>query len=96
MPVSSASKAELRPRLDPCRNGRARASAVTDGSEEPQVGACPAQAAGMMHAAESNLVPKSGRRRRAADGQQPVFVTTGEPARKRWRIMTTDPAIDGH
>ena len=36
-----------------------------------------------------------GRRRRAADGQQPVSVTTGEPARKPWRIMTADPAIDG-
>jgi hypothetical protein len=39
---------------------------------------------------------RSGRRRRAADGQQPVSVTTGEPARKPWRIMTADPAIDGH
>jgi hypothetical protein len=32
----------------------------------------------------------------AADGQQPLFVTIGEPARKPWRIMTADPAIDGH
>ena len=32
----------------------------------------------------------------AADGQQSVFVTTGEPAREPWRIMTADPAIDGH
>jgi hypothetical protein len=42
------------------------------------------------------VVPKSGRRRRAADGQQPVSVTTGEPAWKPWRIMTTDAAIDGY
>jgi hypothetical protein len=33
---------------------------------------------------------------RAADGQQSVSVTTGQPARKLWRIMTVDPAIDGH
>jgi hypothetical protein len=31
----------------------------------------------------------------AADGQQPVSVTTGEPAREPWRIMAADPAIDG-
>jgi hypothetical protein len=36
-----------------------------------------------------------GRRRRAADGQQPVSVTTGECARKPWRIMTADSGIDG-
>jgi hypothetical protein len=29
-------------------------------------------------------------------GQQPVFITTEEPARKPWRIMTADSAIDGH
>ena len=29
---------------------------------------------------------------RAADGQQPVFVMTGEPARKPWRIMSVDSA----
>jgi hypothetical protein len=50
----------------------------------------------MMHAAESILGPEVGRRRRAADGQQPVFVTTGKPARKPWRIMTAGSAIDGH
>lgn len=32
----------------------------------------------------------------AADGQQPVSVTIGEPARKPWRIMAADPAIDGY
>jgi hypothetical protein len=43
------------------------------------------------------VVPKvSGRRRRAADGQQPVSVTTGECARKPWRIVTGDSGIDGH
>jgi hypothetical protein len=31
----------------------------------------------------------------AADGQQSVSVTTGEPIREPWRIMTADPAIDG-
>jgi hypothetical protein len=47
----------------------------------------------MMHAAESKFGPKG----RGDDaGQQPVFVTTGEPARKPWRIMTDDPATDGH
>src|SRR5215204_5858134 len=41
--------------------------------------------------ADQMVVPKvSGRRRRAADGQQPVSVTTGECARKPWRIMTAD------
>ena len=44
----------------------------------------------------SDLVPKvSGRRRRAADGQQPVSVTTGECARNPWKIMTFDSGIDG-
>src|SRR5918993_1266334 len=38
--------------------------------------------------ADQIVVPKvSGRRRRAADGQQPVSVTTRECARKPWRIM---------
>jgi hypothetical protein len=46
--------------------------------------------------ADQIVVPKvSGRRRRAADGQQPVSVTTGECARKPWRIMTADSGIDG-
>jgi hypothetical protein len=31
----------------------------------------------------------------AADGQQPVSVTTGECAPKPWRIMTADSGIDG-
>ena len=46
--------------------------------------------------ADQIVVPEvSGRRRRAADGQQPVSVTTGECARKPWRIMTADSGIDG-
>ena len=41
------------------------------------------------------IIALSGRRRRAADGQQPGSVTTGERARKPWRIMTADSGIDG-
>jgi mycothiol synthase len=41
------------------------------------------------------VVPRVGRRR-AADRQQPVSVTTGEPARRLWKIMTSGPAIDSH
>src|SRR4029450_1864847 len=37
-----------------------------------------------------------GRLRQAADGQQPLFVTTGKSDRKPWRILTTDAAIDGY
>jgi hypothetical protein len=33
---------------------------------------------------------------RAAGGQQPVFVTTEEPARKPWRFLTADSAVEGH
>jgi diketogulonate reductase-like aldo/keto reductase len=39
---------------------------------------------------------RSGRPRRAADGQQPVSVTTGKPARQLWRIMTADSPVDSH
>jgi hypothetical protein len=54
-------------------------------------------AAGTMRASDSDCGPEVrvgvvGQQ----IGQQPVFVTTGEPARKLWRIMTTDPVIDGH
>ena len=67
------------------------------GSEEPQVTALSAHTAGMMRVGDSDCGPEGpGRLRRAADGQQPVFVTTGEPARKPWRNITADPAIDGH
>jgi len=73
--ISSARRAELGPRWDPCctvAHGHQRSPTVTDGSEEPQVGACPAQAAGMMHAAESNFGPEVGSAtpgsRRAATG----------------------------
>jgi hypothetical protein len=51
----------------------------------------------MMHAGDSDCGPEGpGRLRRAADGQQPMSVTTGETAREPWRIMTADAAIDGH
>ena len=73
------------------------ARAVTNGSEEPQVAGLPAQAAGILHVGDSDCGPEGpGWRRRAADRQQPVSVTTGEPARKPWRIMTADSAIDGY
>jgi hypothetical protein len=51
----------------------------------------------MRQAGDSDCGPEGpGWLHRAADGQQPVFVTIGEPARKPWRIMTADSAIDGH
>jgi hypothetical protein len=75
VPVSSASKAELRPRwirAATVAHGHQRSPTVTDGSEEPQVAACPAQATGMMHAAESDCGPEVGSTpsgsRRAATG----------------------------
>jgi hypothetical protein len=78
-------------------HGRQRSPTVTSGSEAPQVAGPPAHAAGMMHPRDSDCGPEGrvgdvG----AADGQQPVSVTTGEPARRLWRIMTANPAIDGH
>ena len=45
-------------RTTPVTYGQQRSSAVTDGSEEPQVVGPPAQAAGMMHAAESDCGPE--------------------------------------
>jgi hypothetical protein len=49
--------------------------------------------AGMMHVGDSDCGHEGpGWLRRAADGQQPVFVTTGEPASKSWRIMSVDSA----
>jgi hypothetical protein len=63
--------------------GRQRSSAVTDGSKEPQVVGPTAHAAEMMQVGNSDCGPEGpGWMRRAADGQQPVFVTTGAPARK--------------
>ena len=68
--VHRASPVDLRARsaLGPCRNGPARAATVphgqqrcptvTNGSEEPQVIAPPAQAAGMMQAADSDCGPE--------------------------------------
>jgi hypothetical protein len=58
------------------------------------VAAPPAHAVRMTRPGDSEFGPES-RRRRAADRQQPVFVTTGEPARNQWRIMTADSGIDG-
>jgi hypothetical protein len=77
--------------------GHQRSPTVANGSEKPQVAGPPAQAAGMMQTGELDCGPRVGvGTRRAADGQQPVSVTTGEPARKLGRIMTADPAIDRH
>src|SRR5215218_7652541 len=59
------------------------------------VAAPPAHAARTMRPGDSDCGP-NGRRRRAADRQQPASVTTGEPTRNPWRIMTADPALDGH
>ena len=56
-----------------------------------------AHAAGMMRAGDSDCGPEGpGWLRRAADGQQPVSVTTGEPARGQWRLLTSDPGIESH
>jgi hypothetical protein len=90
----------LRSALGPCATvgcGRQWSPAVSDGSEEPQVAGPPVHATGIMDMGDSDCGPEGrvgdvG----AADGQQPVSVTTGEPAREPWRIMTADPAIDGH
>ena len=41
--------------------------------------------------AKWSWVAVSGSRR-----QQPVFVMTGERTRKPWKVMSADPAIDGH
>ena len=84
-------------RAAPVECGRQGSPAVSDGSEEPQVAGPPVHATGMMDMGDSDCGPEGrvgdvG----AADRQQPVSVTTGEPAREPWRIMTADPAIDGH
>jgi hypothetical protein len=77
--------------------GRQWSPTVTRGREESQLVERLAHAAGMMRAGDSDCGHEGpGWLRRAADGQQPVFVTTGEPASKPWRIMTADSAIDGH
>ena len=56
----------------------------------------PAHAAGMMQAADSDVVPKVlGGCSGAADGQHSVSVTTGEPIQRTLRIMAVDAAIDG-
>ena len=84
-------------RVATVKHGHRRSPTVAKGSEEPQVVERPAHAAGLMHSAESDSGPEGqGRRRRAAVRQQPVSVTTGEPARKLWRIVTADSPVDGH
>ena len=81
-------------RVRRCKQPAAYASRAY-GSEEPQVTALSAHAAGMMRVGDSDCGPKGpGRLRRAADGQQLAVVTTGEPAQKPWRIMTADSGID--
>src|SRR5829696_4253746 len=54
-----------------------------------QVHHCTTQTAGSDGGPEAQRSASSGSRR-AADGQQPVSVTTGECPRKPWRIMTAD------
>jgi hypothetical protein len=96
--ISSTGKAELGPRWVRAATvapGHQRSPTVANGSDEPQVVELPAQAAGMLQVGDSDCGPEGrvgdvG----AADGQQPVSVTTGEPAREPWRIMTADPPID--
>jgi hypothetical protein len=58
--VRSRMEESHRPRsaLGPCRNGPARASAVADGPEEPQVAGPPAHAAGMMQTGDSDCGPE--------------------------------------
>jgi hypothetical protein len=74
-------------------HGHQRSPTVSNGSAEQQVVAPPAQAAAVIQAGDSDCGPEGPRRlRRAAYGQQPVFVTTGEPARKPWTLMTPDRA----
>jgi hypothetical protein len=77
------------------RQGHQRSSTVTYGPEEPQLINPPAHTAAMMPVGDSDCGHEGPGWRRAADGQQPVFVTTGEPASKSWRIMTAHSAIDG-
>jgi hypothetical protein len=87
--------------LGPCRNGRARASAVTVNGHQRSRGTAGRRpsssnssddARGRFGLCPEGRVGDVG----AADGQQPVSVTTGEPARKQWRIMTVDSPVDGH
>lgn len=70
---------------------------VANGSEKPEVVGPLAHATAMLQAGDSDCGPE-GRvgGGQAADGQQPVSVTTGELPWKPWRIMTADTAINGH
>jgi hypothetical protein len=86
--------------LGPCCNGGVQVSAVTIGHS--RFGGSAGRRLFSSGSCDDvggrfGLWPRrSDRRRRAADRQQPVSVTTGEPTRRLWRIMTADPAIDGH
>jgi hypothetical protein len=80
----------LRPLLLP-------APTVVRGEQSPQIHVIPAQAARTDASQQIRLRSEGrGHRRRAADGQQAMSVTNGEPARKPWRTMTADSVIDGH
>jgi hypothetical protein len=71
------------------RYGDQRSPTDTTGPEKAEVNLPTTQPAAMVLASESDCGPDGqGRHRRAADGQQPVSVGTGEAARKPWRIMT--------
>ena len=85
----------------PCRNGRARASAVANAHQRFSGTAshrplCSSSWEYGMQPTGIVAARVGVGTRGAADRQQPVFVTTGEPTPKSWRIMTADPAIDGH
>jgi hypothetical protein len=82
--------------LGSCPNGRARASAVTDGCRwfRGTAGRRSCSSGSLEAGGRFGLwSPRSGFGAvGAADGQQPVSVTTEELARKPWRIMTADSA----
>jgi hypothetical protein len=99
VPVISAQARLSASALGPCRDGRARASAVINSHRRFRGTAGRfLSSSGSWDDARRRIKfgPEVGRRRRAADGQQPMSVTTGECARKPWRIMTAESGIDGH
>jgi hypothetical protein len=63
---------------------------------DPLVAGSPVQATGNVRSAIRIVVPKAGVGVGAADGQQPVFVTTGAHGQRPWRIMIARSAIEGH
>jgi hypothetical protein len=72
--------------LGPCRNGRARAPAVTNGSDEPQVIGPAAQAAGMMLAGDSDC---------GSEGHLVILLVTDwrayERPREPYQLPTASP-----